>query len=93
MIHVVSYVYDPAAEEAISAARPAHREFLAGLHARGDLIASGPWVGGPAGAYLLMKADSGEHALEILEADPFHTAGLILERTVQEWNPVIGVLA
>lgn len=93
MIYVVSYVYDPAAEEEISAARPSHREFLAGLHTRGDLVASGPWVEGPAGAYLLMAANSAEEALKILDGDPFHAAGLILERTVQGWDPVIGSLA
>src|SRR5699024_11410494 len=49
----------------------------------GGLIASGPWVGGPAGAYLLVAAGSEREALEMLDPDPFRAAGVIKERSVQ----------
>lgn len=93
MIHVVTYVYDPKADEATTRLRPAHRDFLARLHSQGHLRASGPWVGGDAGAYLLMATDTAEQALEILDDDPFWAAGVIAHRSVQGWNPVIGELA
>ncbi len=93
MIHVVAYTYDPNALETIDRLRPAHREFLAGLHAQGHLRASGPWVGGDAGAYLLMSTDTPEQALEVLDGDPFLAAGVISARSVQGWNPVIGELS
>ena len=93
MIFVVSYTYDPSQSDTIDEVRPVHREFLAGLHAAGTLLASGPWVGEAAGAYLLMTTPTGEEALTALDADPFAAAGVISERTVQAWNPTIGSLA
>lgn len=93
MIQVVTYVYDPGAESVITELRPAHREFLSALHAEGILKVSGPWVGGPAGAYLLLATESQAQALEALEDDPFHRAGVIAERSVQGWAPVIGEIS
>lgn len=93
MIFVVTYRYDPDQSEAIAALRPRHREFLAELHAQGTLRASGPWVGGTAaGAYLLMNTTSAEHAGQLGVRDPFRAAGVITERTIQGWEPVIGSL-
>src|SRR5690625_2707481 len=92
MIYVVTYIYDSGRAETISDLRPRHRQFLTDLHASGGLIASGPWVGGPAGAYLLVAAGSEREALEMLDPDPFRAAGVIEERSVQGWDPVIGSL-
>ncbi|HJE51610.1 MAG TPA: YciI family protein, partial [Tessaracoccus flavescens] len=56
--------------------------------------ASGPLVGSqPPSALLLMRADSSDAIEALLDDDPFHTAGLIAERRVDEWNPVIGIFA
>ena len=92
MIYVVTYIYDSGRAETISDLRPRHRQFLTDLHASGGLIAPGPWVGGPAGAYLLVAAGSEREALEMLDPDPFRAAGVIEERSVQGWDPVIGSL-
>lgn len=92
MIYVVTYIYDSHRTETISELRPRHRQFLADLHERGMLIASGPWVGGSAGAYLLLATGSEQEALDLLDADPFRQAGVIEERSVQGWDPVIGSL-
>lgn len=93
MIYVVAYEYDPNAQETITRLRPDHREFLARLHSHGHLRASGPWVGADAGAYLLMATETAEQALEMLDGDPFLAAGVIAERSVRGWNPVIGELS
>lgn len=93
MIYVVTYRFDPGATTTMDEVRPRHREFLAGLHEQGHLLASGPWVGETPGAYLLMSTASGEAALSVLEADPYRAAGVIAQQSVQAWNPVIGSLA
>lgn len=92
MIYVVTYVYDSERAEAITELRPRHREFLAELHDRGTLVASGPWVGEIPGAYLLLATASAQEALDVLDGDPFRHAGVIRERSVQGWDPVIGPL-
>lgn len=94
MLYVVTYRYDSSQAELISQVRPTHREFLANLHANGPLRASGPWVGtSEPGAFLLLATESGDEALRLLDEDPFFSAGVIVERTVTGWDPVIGVLA
>ncbi|MPV49964.1 MULTISPECIES: YciI family protein [unclassified Pseudactinotalea] len=90
---VVTYTYDPVTAETADRVRPDHRAFLAALAATGELVASGPWLDGEAGALILLRADSRQAVLDLLEADPFRAAGVIAERTVREWNPVIGVFA
>lgn len=47
----------------------------------------------PAGALLLLRADSAHAALRLLDADPFRGAGVIAARSAREWDPVIGPFA
>jgi uncharacterized protein YciI len=88
-VFAVHYAYADR-PEALTEVRPQHRQFLAALLADGVLLASGPYVGGPAGALLLLRATSAESVLALLEADPFFAAGLIVERGAREWLPVMG---
>lgn len=84
------YVDDP---EAMARIRPAHRAFLADLHAQGTVVLSGPLAGdGPAGALIVLRGSGPEELLRVLDADPFHEAGLIAERTIRPWTVVIGEL-
>lgn len=87
--------------DALTEVRPAHRAFLSGLVEDGALLASGPFRLGPgetwppadgtgAGALLLVRAASAQAAAELLEPDPFNTAGLIERRSVRGWVPVMG---
>lgn len=88
----VQYLYadDP---EAIALVRPGHREFLAVL-TDGPLVASGPYVDAPRdSALLLLRAASAAEVASILDRDPFWEAGLIVERSIVQWNPLIGVFA
>lgn len=89
----VTYVYDDARAAEIDAIRPDHRAFLAAAAQEGSLLASGPWTEGNPGALLVLRAESAEAALALLDEDPFRVGGLILERTARGWNPVIGRLA
>ncbi|WP_371482400.1 YciI family protein [Kitasatospora sp. NBC_00315] len=71
------------------AARPAHREKLAVLHADGRLIAAGPWEG-DTGALLLFDVERPELEL-ILDADPYYRTPGVEVAAVREWNPVFGL--
>ncbi|MEE6305558.1 YciI family protein [Plantactinospora veratri] len=70
------------------AARPAHRELLARLHAEGGLLAAGPWAD-DSGALLIFDAD--EPAVrEALDADPYYRAPGVSVVAVRPWTPVVG---
>ncbi len=89
-IYAVTYAYDDRAALR-DEVRPRHRAFLSGLHAAGVLLASGPVSGdGASGALLLLRAESPEAALRILDNDPFQEAEVIAERTAVEWTVVFG---
>lgn len=90
-IYAVSYTYsdDVATRDEV---RPSHRDFLRGLNAEGVVRASGP-VDGGVGALVVLEAESAEDALRILDADPFQVRGVIAERSVRQWDVVIGGLA
>jgi uncharacterized protein YciI len=90
-IYAVSYTYsdDVATRDE---ARPSHRDFLRGLNAEGVVRASGP-VDGGIGALVVLEAESAEDALRILDTDPFQVRGVIAERSVRQWDVVIGGLA
>lgn len=91
-VYAVEYAYDDRSAER-DRVRPEHRAFLADLHGRGTLLASGPWAGAdadPPGALLLVAAGSRTEALAVLDADPFVREELVAQRSAREWNPVIG---
>jgi uncharacterized protein YciI len=90
-IYAVSYTYsdDVATRDEV---RPSHRDFLRGLNAEGIVRASGP-VDGGIGALVVVEAESAEDALRILDTDPFQVRGVIAERSVRQWDVVIGGLA
>ncbi|MBD5787341.1 hypothetical protein IF650_14290 [Cellulosimicrobium terreum] len=91
-IHAVTYVYADRPAD-LDAVRPEHRAFLRGLHAQGTLLASGPLPAtqdAPGGALIVLDAESVAAAGDVLDADPFARAGLVAERTVRPWSPVIG---
>lgn len=83
-----TYVTDT---DALTAERPAHRDYLRTL-GQGGLLAAGnyPEADQP-GALLLFKSDE-IHPVEVaLNKDPYWTKDLIVERRIERWNPVIGV--
>jgi uncharacterized protein len=65
------------------AARPAHRERLAALHAAGRLVLAGPWAD-DSGALLVFRDDpAGE-----LADDPYYSTPGVTVRGVREWRLV-----
>ena len=84
------YVQDA---DALDLVRPRHREYLAALV--GDtLVASGPYPEAAVlSALLIFNAESRDRIVGQLNADPFWQEGLIAERVIEPWNPVIGSLA
>ena len=80
----VTYVYLPDTES-LDRLRPDHRAFLAD---QDGLLLSGPTDDN--GALLIWEGKSVAEIEEVLDDDPFWTAGLITERAVVGWNPVLG---
>ena len=59
----------------------------------GSLVLAGPYDDDlPAGALLLMRAETPEAALELLAPDPLLEVGVITERTARPWKISIGQL-
>lgn len=95
-VYAVLYTYDQRTDER-DRVRPAHRAYLGEMHDAGTLLASGPWAGPshgrdtePDGALLLVRAADVAAVEDLLDADPFAVAGLVVERTVRPWTPVFG---
>ncbi len=82
-----SYADEP---EKVTQHRPAHRSFLRGLLDEGTLLAAGAYTDDPAGALLLLRADSADAVGAILDADPFRAQDLITHRTIRAWSAAIG---
>lgn len=74
----------------VAAVTPAHRAYLAELHDRGLLLASGPFDPRTGGLLLFRLPDGDMAELErIRDGDPFRQNG-IADYELQRWNPVIG---
>lgn len=90
-VYAVQYSYGPAEIQAKH--RPAHREYLAQLNEQGKLYVSGPLSDGdPAGALLILEAETREELDQLVAADPMHSGGAVTGYTARQWNPVIGTL-
>jgi uncharacterized protein YciI len=83
---VVETKYVP---ERYKAVRPAHREYLKALADEGTVAVAGP-IGADVGGLMLFRAENAEELQKLLDADPYHVEGVLAERTVREFNPVIG---
>jgi len=90
-IYAVQYIYSEA-PEILDGIRAEHRAFLRCLVEDGILLASGPLVDRNA-ALLIFKADSPEIVAGLLDKDPFEHAGFVGERIIEQWNPILGMLA
>lgn len=95
-IFAVHYVYD-SRSDLRDRVRAEHRRYLAELLEAGMLLASGPFTGPteggpeePDGALLMLRAESAADVTAALDADPFALAGVVAERTLRPWHPVMG---
>ena len=87
-VFVVTYGYSADPIE-LNQVRPTHRVWLQEQLDAGSLLASGPMVDRQA-ALLVWKSGSIEELNALLDQDPFEIAGMIGERTIEEWNPIFG---
>jgi uncharacterized protein len=90
---VVNYAAYTSVPWRVAALRPAHREYLATLHADGRLVACGPFTDG-SGALYIYETGSLAEAEEILAADPYHIGGVFAGCRLSPWeiikaNPVL----
>jgi uncharacterized protein YciI len=81
---------DPAQHAARLAARPGHRDSLAGLAADGRLVAAGPFAD-DSGALLVFDVPDRNSLDVLLEADPYFRLPAVEIVAVREWSPVVGL--
>jgi uncharacterized protein len=82
---IIEYLQD---KIKIAELRPVHRQYLASLRERGQLVASGPFTD-DSGALIIYEAPSREEAEKLLQGDPFHAGGIFVRWQLRPWNPVI----
>jgi hypothetical protein len=76
-------------QEKLQEVRPRHRDFLKALAEQGRVAVAGP-LGDGTGGVTLYQADDEAHLKETLDQDPYALEGVIAERSVREFKPVIG---
>jgi uncharacterized protein YciI len=76
-------------QEKMPEVRPRHREFLRNLAAEGRVAVAGP-LGDGTGGITLYQADDEAHLQETIGKDPYYLEGVVAERTIREFKPVIG---
>ncbi|MFE0020551.1 YciI family protein [Amycolatopsis sp. NPDC059021] len=76
-------------QEKLAEVRPRHREFLQGLAEQGRVAVAGP-LGDGTGGITLYQAEDETSLTELINQDPYHLEGVVAERTVREFKPVIG---
>jgi uncharacterized protein YciI len=83
--YMVEYTYTDAADLR-DEHRPAHRGYLESLVPSGQMLAYGRFgEDGPAGALLLISAESVDEVDGLIAADPFVKNGLVGSHRVREW--------
>lgn len=70
------------------AARPAHRERLAGLHERGVVAMAGPFAD-DSGAVIVFDVAGEVELRELLAADPYLATPGVSVTSVREWRPFL----
>ena len=85
----IEYTKDNRAAEV----RATHREYLASLKQRGKLAFSGPFLDergqiNNSGALIVYEAANADEARGLLEADPFHQAGVYGTYSMRPWEQV-----
>ncbi|MFN4259903.1 MAG: YciI family protein [Gemmataceae bacterium] len=82
---IIEYIQD---RDKIQSIRPTHRQYLASLKDKGQLVASGPFTD-DSGALIIYEANSIEEAEAILKGDPFCQHGIFMSWKIRPWNPVM----
>ncbi|MGH3449220.1 MAG: YciI family protein [Haloechinothrix sp.] len=75
--------------EKLAEVRPRHRDFLKALADQGQVAVAGP-LGDNSGGVMLIQADNLAALHQIIDTDPYYTDGVVAERSVREFKPVLG---
>ncbi|MFC9251520.1 YciI family protein [Amycolatopsis thailandensis] len=75
--------------EKLEDVRPRHRKFLSDLAEQGVVALGGP-LGDGSGGISLYQAEDETALLDVINQDPYHLEGVVAERSVREFKPVIG---
>lgn len=67
--------------------RDEHRAYLGGQE---SVLLSGPFLDFPAGALIIVSGEDEDSVTAMMDGDPFQREGLIAERRIREYNPVLG---
>lgn len=79
--------------DALEANRQDHRDYLRSLYEAGTLTAVGRLgEGGPPSAWVVMNCPTREDVEQLLDQDPYHLRGLIIEREIRPWNVLYGAV-
>lgn len=71
-----------------------HVLYLKELIVQGRLLASGPLKGTALRAgFLILRAESLQEAQALIDADPFTRENLICGLSIEQWDPLFGMLA
>lgn len=82
---IIEYIEDTAK---VSKVRPAHRDYLTSLKAKGQLVLAGPFTD-DSGALIVYEAGSKDEAERLLQGDPFHANGIFQNWRIRPWNTVM----
>ena len=88
MTHVLFYRYVDDILERRAPHREAHLQRLEALRAADRLIVAGAFGDPPTGAVIGMRGLTREEVEAWADTDPYVTAGLVLERSVEPWKLV-----
>lgn len=88
-LFVVEYTYSAETADGRDEHRQAHRAWLGDLVERKTVVSSGPFASG-AGAFILVDAPDAESVESLFTQDPFAQHGLVADKRIVEWTPVLG---
>jgi len=87
---LVTYRYVPGMEERRTPHRPAHLEWISELHTAGRLLLAGALLDPVDSAVLVFRAPDAYTLRQLLLADPYARANLIVEVSVRPFGLVVG---
>jgi len=76
-------------QEKVADVRPRHRDFLLEHVATGRVAVAGP-LADNTGGLVLWQAENEAELTELIDRDPYALEGVVAERTVREFKPVLG---
>ncbi|MGI5439925.1 YciI family protein [Streptomyces shenzhenensis] len=84
VVNLAKYVDSP---EKVEEVRPAHRQYMAELLDKGQLIVGGPYED-DSGALFIYDVDSLSDAEDIVSADPYKTSGVWESYELKPWQVI-----